>query len=421
MPKSKIRVTQRSKQQLKPIRLDITSVRRSAETFLIDPEKIRIPEWMAESDRLFIDLYKKYLLGRIPGFATRMPIDMIKEGFYLPSRGFEYLCDAPPEEIIQEQTEDVRQGARPALHLYANQNPNDNVRFLCPDDVAICIAYRRLGFRTVPAVVLSPGRRSLPFSSFETKAFSTMKDMGLRICGLVSAETPTELPSILGETLPSNPKAAIEALSHTLRNLIERLRIFHVHHTGQLHYHHMVFSAIVRLQETLQAIEILIENNLWNQALALLRVLYEIHLNFYFDWLQPEVSHRYLAAAAIFKGTDVARERRSMTQELIANGLTSHAAAERANLAWLPVTIASTVSEKARLPKIGILYHKDIYDFLSQISHQNFDIASLHANRFDDDSFLAIEEDAKSTYLRFIDCIVSEFVVCVDEDIGTPP
>lgn len=183
------------------------------------------------------------------------------------------------------------------------------------------------------------------------------------------------------------------------------------------HYHHMIFSALLRAKETLMAIDLLIRENLWYQALSLLRVLYEIHLNFYFDWLQPESNYRHLAAAAVFNGSMLDKQKSSTKNQLISEGLSAQAAEDQANRVWNPVKIASTVAEKAKLPKVGILYHKDIYGFLSQVSHQNFEIASLHANRFDDEKFLMVEKDLKLTYLRFMDLIVSEFAAAVSDDL----
>jgi len=166
---------------------------------------------------------------------------------------------------------------------------------------------------------------------------------------------------------------------------------------------------------------LLIKENLWYQALALLRVAYEIHLNFYFDWLQPETNYRFLAAAAVWDTKGISKQKRLMADELKAAGVPEEAAFERANLAWKGVGMAATVSEKARLSKTGICYHKDIYDFLSRITHQDFEVASLHANRFERDEFLTIEPDVKVTYLRFMDYIVSETLYCINQDLGTPP
>lgn len=419
MPKSKIKKKKKSNQIITPITLNATSIRRSVETFQIDPSLIHVPEWMVGTDPVFESLYRKYLLGRISGFATRVPLDMITVGFYLPAQNFQYLCDTPPEDVIRGIVLQIQQGRRLVLHLYPNTNSNDTARFLCPDDVVIFIAYKRLNFQAIPAIVFGSGRQSLPFSSFESKVSAAAQNQGPRICGLVSAEIPTQLATILGINLPASPVDGVQKLTIELRTLIARLRLFHVSSSGQLHYHHMIFSALIRAQETLQAIEILIKNDLWYQALALLRVLYEIHLNFYFDWLQPETNYKFLAAAAVFNITGVSKQKREMRQELMEKGFSAHAAEDQANRAWKPVVFASTVSEKARLPKIGILYHKDIYDFLSQVSHQNFEVASLHANRFDDDAFLAVDDDLKKTYLRFMDNIISEFAMCVDQDIGT--
>jgi hypothetical protein len=344
---------------------------------------------------------------------------MINAGFYLPAQNFQYLCDTPPENVIQATMMEIQQGRRLVLHLYPNTNSNDTARFLCPDDVVVCIAYKRLKFQVIPAIVFGSGREPLPFSSFESRVSTSTPKHDVRICGLISASIPSKMASILGETLPCEPVEGVNKLRNALHRVIARLRLFHVPCSGQLHYHHMIFSALIRAQETLQAIEKLIEDDLWYQALALLRVLYEIHLNFYFDWLQPETNYRFLAAAAVLNAAGVSKQKRLLSAELKSEGYSSQAAEDQANRVWKPVTLAATVSEKARLPKVGILYHKDIYNFLSQISHQNFEVASLHANRFDDDAFLAIDEDLKTTYLRFMDYIVSELVQCVDQDIGT--
>jgi len=419
MPKSKGRKRIQGKRKAKTPALTAVSIRRASPTLKIDPKKVRVPGWMVGTDPIFLDLYRKYLLGRIPGFLTRVPLEMIKEGFYLPAEGFAYKCDAPPEDVVMEQVRAIQQGARRSLHLYVNKNPACEFRFLCPDDVAICLAYKRLQIRSVPAIVFGPGRDSLPLSALETKVIPTATKLGPRVSKLVSADAPTKLASIVGEVLPDNPICVVKNISQALRPLIARLRLFHIAGREQLHYHHMIFSALVRMQETLTAIELLIEKDLWYQALALLRVLYEIHLNFYFDWLQPETNYQFLAAAAVFSNKDVAHQKRLMSEELVAEGVPSTLAAEQANTAWKAVTYASTVADKSQLPKVGILYHKDIYEFLSRVTHQDFEVASLHANRFDDELFKDIGDDVKLTYLRFMDFVVGEFVDCVNSDIGT--
>lgn len=419
MPKSNGRKNILLTRKKKAPALNAASIRRTSPTFEVDPKRIRVPDWMVGTDSIFLDLYRKYLQGRVPGFLTRVPLEMIKEGFYLPAEGFAYKCDAPPEEVVLAQVRAIQQGARRSLHLYVNKNPACTFRFLCPDDVAICLAYKRLKIRLVPAIVFGPGRASLPLSSLETKVLPNAIKLGPRISRLVSVDKPAKLPSIIGETLPEKPIFVVKNISQTLRPLIARLRLFHIAEREQLHYHHMIFSALVRMQETLTAIELLIEKDLWYQALALLRVLYEIHLNFYFDWLQPETNYQYLAAAAVFSNKDVAHQKRLMSSELIVGGVPATLAAEQANIAWKPVTYASTVADKAQLPKVGVLYHKDIYEFLSRVTHQDFEVASLHANRFDDELFKDISDDVKSTYLRFMDFVVSEFVDCIDSDIGT--
>lgn len=379
------------------------------------------PDWMMEDDPLFHSLYTKFLRGRISCFVTRLPLEDIRPGFYVPAENFRYVCDQPPEDVIDEQMQDIRRGARRPLHVYANQNSRDPVRFLCPDEVVLHIAYQRLGIQVVPAIVLSAGKDPLPYSMFEARVQAGAEREGARITGIVSAAKPTEVSTIVGKTLPDDPVEVLGHFKEALQVRIARLRLFHTMEAGQLHYHHMLFSALVRAHETLQAVELLIQQNLWYQALALLRVLYEIHLNFYFDWLQPESNYRYLAMAAVLDANGLSRERQSSAQELMGEGLSRTAAEARAALIWRPVAFASSVVDKARLPQVGILYHKQIYSFLSQVLHQDFEVASLYANRFEDEQFLVIEDNLKSTYLRFIDIIVGEFVHCMEADIGTPP
>lgn len=429
MPKSKKRPLPK-KRRVKPTsskniasreiaRLTARSIKRLPKLHYVSTELIcDTPEWSAGIDPVFEGLYKKYLTGHISGYMTRIPINSIKVGFYLPSRNFEYKCDNPPEVEIRSLMYQIQQGGRPAVFLYGNVNPNCSFDFLCPDDVVPLKAYQRLNIQAIPATVLSPGERSLPFSNFEVRTRKTDYAPQPRIRRTISTDQISSLRTIIGKAPPECPLVAIDKMMNIVRELISHLRLFHHSDTDELHYHHMIFSALIRAQESLEAIKVLIERNLWYQALALLRVLYELHLNFYFDWLQPENNYRYLALAAGLNTAGIARQRDKVIKELTDKGVEFGSAKQQANDIWLPVTMASTVADKAKLPKIGILYHEDIYSFLSQISHQNFEIASLHANRFDDEKFTAIDENVKSTYLRFMDYIVAEFTTCVAQDIG---
>ncbi|MCA1326218.1 DUF5677 domain-containing protein [Herbaspirillum sp. alder98] len=425
MPKSKHRIKRRAngsiktkKTSLRTHPLNASNIVRRRESFSVLSSEIHVPEWMAENDEIFGSLYKRYLLGKIPGYATRMPMELVREGFYIPARGFEYICDRPPEDIILGRIRQLRLGARPPLHLYRNVNPSDFVRFLCPDDVVTCLAYRRLKFDAVPCIVFAPGNEPLPFSAFETKAKIASSAHYIEMTRVIAPPLPELLESSFGLTLPSVPLDVMKKLDEKLSVVMSRLKSFHSKHETEMHYHHMLFSALIRVKETLDAVSLLVQNNLWYQALALLRVLYEIHLNFCFDWLQPETNYKYLAAAAVFTHSDIAKHRLTAAQHYVAEGMGEKLAEERAYSAWKPVSFAASVVEKAKLSKVGVHYHESIYDFLSQVSHQNFEIASLHANRFDDETFSAVKEDVKETYLRFADLIVTEFLTYVDSDIG---
>lgn len=406
-------------------RLNALTVRRSTEDehILFDPEDLHIPTWMHKAtDPIFSDLYKKFLAGKIPAYTTRFPIAKVKVGFYLVRNNYEYCCDAPPSELIEEFETGIRGGDRPTLHLYPNPNPQTNsiFPFLCPDDAVLYLAYINLKIESIPATIFAPGNYRLPFSTMEIKSPKGLEILEPRIQRLISAEKPKEVATLIGNDIPENFSNVLSILLNNLDNSIKKIRQFHLSPAQAMHYHHMVFSAAVRMRETLSAIEILIQQNLWYQALSLLRVLYEIHLNFYFDWLQPQSNYKFLAAAAVMDTAAIHRLKEKTEKELISKGTNRALAKIGAGMVWKPVIYASTVSEKAKLPMVGILYHQDIYHFLSRVSHQDFEVASLHANRFDDELFTAIEDDAKKTYLRFMDLIVAEFCSCVDGDIGRP-
>ena len=415
----------RKKKIKEPPRLNALTIRRSKEDehILINPADLHIPDWMNEAtDPIFGDLYAKFLIGQIPAYTTRFPIEKIKPGFYLTRQNFKYCCDTPPRELLVETEAGIRGGDRPSLHLYRNPNPktNSTFPFLCPDDVLSYLAYRNLKIDSIPAIIFAPGNHDLPFSTMEIKLHKGLEVLEPRIQRLVSAKKAEKLPTLIGVNIPECFPSVLEILIHRLDEAIKRIRQFHLSSDRAMHYHHMVFSAAVRMRETLSAIGILIQKDLWYQALALLRVLYEIHLNFYFDWLQPQTNYRFLAAAAVMGTATINRLKKETERELISKGIDKGLAEIGANIVWKPVTYASTVSEKAKLPMVGILYHSDIYHFLSQVSHQDFEVASLHANRFDNDLFMAIEDNTKITSLRFMDLIVTEFYFCIHEDIGLP-
>ena len=397
--------------------LNALSVNRQRQVSYIPHSKVVVPQWMKGPDPIFQDLYEKYLAGRIPVAATRVPLDQITDGFYLLSQQFKYICDEPPCDVVEDLAREIRAGSRPSLHLYPNKNPRDPSVFLCPDDVAVSKAYRLLGIKKVPAIVLAGITEKHSSSAFKFKIHRNLGDNTARICGIVSMK-PEALPSLIGSTIPVDPTTVIDILSNALGACIANLRIFHYQSRVPLHYHHMVFSAAIRAQETLRAIRVLLQQNLWYQALALLRVLYEIQLNFYFDWLQPETNYRFLAAAAVWDTNGLAKQKNLMQTEFESERIPRNIASERAALTWRGVNMASTVAEKARLSPVGIAYHKDIYSFLSQITHQDFEVASLHANRFEDDNFLTIDDDVKTTFFRFLDLVISETVVCINADLG---
>lgn len=285
------------------IRLNALNVRRSRESEFvpIKLEDIHIPEWMhSAGDPIFQRLYAKFVTGKISAYLTRFPMDLIQPGFYLIKNNYEHCLDSPPKSLIAEFMQQIRGGERPSLHLYPNPNPNtrEEFPFLCPDDVLYYEAYKALKISCVPATILSIGNYDLPYSVMEARSQKGLEIIEPRIQRLISAKKPSTLATLIGNEISKNPSETLTILIKKLEYTITRIRQFHISTPAEIHYHQMIFSATLRMKETLEAIEILVKNNLWYQALALLRVLYEIHLNYFFDWLQPQTNYKFLAAAA---------------------------------------------------------------------------------------------------------------------------
>lgn len=116
--------------------------------------------------------------------------------------------------------------------------------------------------------------------------------MKLIQCGFICSTMPLpekcEYYSLLGKKEFSDNDSKFEHLQSTIDVLTGRLKNFHGAYSACIHYHQTLFSVLYRLSEIIQAIRLLIKNSFYYQAVALLRSVYEISLDFYVDWLAPE-------------------------------------------------------------------------------------------------------------------------------------
>jgi hypothetical protein len=235
-----------------------------------------------EHDPIFHDKYTKYLTGKIKIFATRMCLNRIKPGFYRSTpNGLNYICDKVSDDDIQYVMDLIRLGDRPALHIYHNVNSNDEIEFLCPDDVAPYHAYQRLGIHSAPVLVLGSSSL-LDESAIAIRGFKcTYNPYTPHIDSIVEKEHRL-VPSLLGADKPGHEEC-FDKLMSAVNGTKERLKQFHKGGLVDHHYHHTLYSVLLRAQETLRSMELLFENGLFLNAATLVRTLYELTLTFYVD------------------------------------------------------------------------------------------------------------------------------------------
>lgn len=357
--------------------------------------------------------------GKVTIYSTRLSLDRIKVGFWRSAvGGFEYICDQVPAEDVAHMENLIRLGDRPPLHIYPNPNKSDLIDFVCSDDVATYRAYASLGIRT-PPVILIGKPDSLDESSIAIRQLKcTYNPYTSHIKGIVSVVHKT-VPSILGLNRTEH-KVSLEKLIKIVENTKEQVKIFHCGGMVTLHYHHTLYSILVRAQEALMSIRLLFEHKFYLNAASLVRTLYELSLTFYVDWLSPTQMYSYLQMAAVMKESEWEKLCETTRTEQIKSGLSAFDAKQLKDAKMFGFRLASTVSEKARLFPLGLEHHKDIYSFLSQIVHHDFSMNARYTNTLEHGDESVFNDDAASTAIYCADLFTSAIVARILDDIGQP-
>lgn len=398
-------------------RLSALSMKRRKPSVTVPISRIKVRDDF-QPDEIFTSLYIRFLNGKTTITSTRMSLSNIREGFYKPRPGssFEYICDEPPTEFIDSLVGDIRRGHRPAIYVYKNISPDDDRRFVCPDDVCTYRAYKHLGIAKVPVLVLSQGIDHLEESGIRLRSF-TSKGKSERTYMESTAPINTgEVPSYLGlEPLP-NYISAIDSLISRVADVRRRLKKFHDPSETEFHYHHTLHSYLYRLDEALRATKLLIAEDLWFQIAPILRSTYEASLNFYLDWLAPDRMHMFFAMSASLKSNDLKRVIDAIGAKEDESDSISIAAQKSMQRMFSLVT---NVKQKAEMSPFGTEFHERIYSFLSGVAHQNFNIVAEYANLFLEElahpHFSTIDQ---AFMIRSFDIITALICVRVGDDIA---
>ena len=401
--------------------LHALSLRRVPNTISIRRSDILPPQRHIEHDPIFAALYREYLQGHRTVYLTRISLGRIRCGFYRESDPgqFQYFCDEPPPSDITSMTDVIRQGDRSVLYIYSNPNKGDCAQFVSPDDVAVFRAYESLGVKKVPVVLLSTPEE-LEESALGMRHFRVGKES--LPAHLVSSHPGTtgSVPAFVGSQPPEKTLSSLQILRDRIADAQQRVRQFHTPAGHANHYHHTLYSTLFRLDETLRAVMLLLERDMWHQAVPLLRTLYETSLNFYLDWLAPQQMCAFFAMAAVLDSQGI-REVVDYASTFERPDGTRAAHREIRSAVIRTFEIVRSVRKKAELSPLGLQFYKNMYSFMSAVTHQDFEIVANFAHTLDQRERPQFERRTMESLLMSADLIVAKVVIRILDDVSNPP
>jgi hypothetical protein len=360
------------------------------------------------NDDHFTKLYRQYCFGKRPSVLTRVNIDKIWPGvFKRSSEGEVVQFDSEvSSKFVEWMSYEIRCGFRPVLYLYKGIFGDTASGFVCADDVAAYQAYRSLGIRRLPAVILGKHVNMLTESGICLR----IKDGRTAFDSTIAIPRP-EVQSFFGEgneLRKLSPFEALTKLKEATQKAAVCIKAFHIEEKSEkeIHYHHCLHSVAFRLLETLNAVELLLKNNMAYQIRPLVRSAYDLFLNFYIDWLSPEHVGMLLQSLAVL----------SRTQKTDSQHLELKRAVEAAYGGLADV--CRNMYEKGRLSPLGARGHSMIYSNLSPAVHQDFGVAheygdTLVAGRVEETS----DEDILAN-IRWLDLIAAGTITRLLDDVG---
>lgn len=382
-------------------------------TTAIPTEKILCRDDLVD-DQIFLKKYLAFNNGKKTALLSRLPLDNILNGFFQRNNGrFDLIEDPVRREMVDHAKDMIRSGHRPALYVYKNINSDSDAKYIAPDDTDVYVAYKELGIHSVPVVILEASA-DLGESAFQVRhQFFHEENLGGFICATMSLPEQDKYDSLLGSKEFSDNDSKLEHLQSTIEALTERVKEFHGAYSTGIHYHQTLFSVLYRLSENIRAIRLLIKNSFYYQAVALLRSVYEISLDFYVDWLAPEQVGFWLQ-------THSAVDRKGFDMALV---LASKSDNTKRNKVWAEslrycYDFLSNVSNKAQMSPLGRSFYDTVYTFTSEVIHQDFNMTEVYAIRMENPEHRSFDVKAVTTLVQCVDMIAGKVCLRIHQDIG---
>ena len=389
---------------------------RSLPTQLVPIDQIKVPEGLPPDD-VFLAKYTAFLRGKAPIHETRLTLAQIRRGFWKwTDQGWILQGDLANSENVNAAIQMVRLGSRPVLHLYENPNKEDSARFVCTDDSVMHAAYERLGIAKVPVAIMAKPRE-LEESCISVRNYPRGKRGSIALIDGFVPVTSNLVPSILGPNRPDLP-GCFPRLLAALTSTRQSVKAFHIPGSVTLHYHHTLYSVLLRAEDCVDSMRILVECGKPLTAAGLLRSLHELALVFYVDWLAPGQTYRYLQLASVMKEAKWMESCEAGVREDVAAGASPIEAKNIRDAQMRGFRLGSVVGDRARLFPLGESFQRDIYSFLSDVIHHDFSMTARYAFTLDHGDEAVYDEDATSTIIHVADILVGAIVSRIRDDIG---
>ncbi|WP_155629142.1 DUF5677 domain-containing protein [Burkholderia cepacia] len=396
---------------------DPLKVIRSAPLVKIPLNKIAIRNDVPD-DPIFDSRYTAFLQGRTNVHYTRASLSRIRRGFWQPcASGFNLIEENIERRNINYVKSIILSGNRLSLFVYENPNKTDNYQYVCSDDLPVHAAYEELGITVVP-IVLMGKPKNLEESAFTVRSIQIGNN---EVTASVEGTTP-----VLRDSFPNilqSPHLKLSDALLRLSNEIERtkidLRLFHKNSDDTIHYHHSLYSVLVRAKEQIDSIRIISENGNLMVAASLLRPLHELALVFYIDWLMPTHIYKYLQLTSLMSQNEWEKRCEAERKRLTLNGTSKNNAARIKSSNINLFRLCSTVSEKARIFPYGDEYHKGIYSFLSDMIHHDFSMTARYLDTMEHGDNSVFIGDVSKTIQHIAHGTISLIISRIRSDIGT--
>jgi hypothetical protein len=361
------------------------------------------------TDEQFVGLYSKYLTGKLKDIRTRVDIRTIVPGFFQVSEhgSYENVGLQYDERALDSEIWNIRLGFRPSVFLYkAFVGPGKN-KLICSDDLLAFHAYKKLGIRYIPAVILGKHPECLHESGICTRGDPKTR---ASVFDSVIVHKHDLAPSLAGDP-GSFEKLDFTDVVRTLTRFVgstkDAISAFHQSSVEvAIHYHHTLYSVLCSLEQLLHAIELLLANGLEHQIRPLVRSSYDLFLNFYIDWLYPEKMGALFQALAVLSRTDKSRAEYASLNNAI-----------RETFGGL-VDILMNQSEKGRISPLGSRVHQAIYSELSPAVHQDFGVTQEFGDSLESGVVEALPRSELSRTLQYLNVVVSATIVRIADDVG---